>query len=125
MNEVETIDQMMPDWFPNIGNSTPVFGKRKDKLIRDILDLRGMDLLERECGFRFVKDSQPKTFQTELKQLINIKRRLLKRRTSEFRVLAKATKADVKFCKANKEGTILMAKIESEGERKRGSRHWP
>jgi hypothetical protein len=43
----------MPSWFPKLYHGC-VFGKRKDKLVREIIELGGMALLESKCGMRFL-----------------------------------------------------------------------
>ncbi|HEY5909855.1 MAG TPA: hypothetical protein VJA21_04545 [Verrucomicrobiae bacterium] len=78
MNDVAGIASEMPPWFPKLITGPPIFGKRKDRLVLEILDLGGMELLETECGLPLRNQMELPKNRIAIKVLARIKKRLVR-----------------------------------------------
>jgi hypothetical protein len=85
--DIEAFMSQVPVWVSKLGNGS-LFGKRKDKLILDILELGGMKLIETRCGMRFTREGEHPNCEPDMKTLLAIRQDLMKEQAEANLALA-------------------------------------
>jgi hypothetical protein len=76
-------------WYRKLSRGETVFGKKKDRLIRDIVLLGGMRNLIEQCGLSLSPEGKRQTATTDVTTLLEIKQRLQKEASPFLRSLCK------------------------------------
>jgi len=89
---IDALVAKLPAWVPNLGTGR-VFGKRKEKLIIEIIELDGIDLLKSRCGLRFDVEVPLPSNKLKISELLAIKRESMRKQAAAALVFASAVES--------------------------------